>query len=297
MTLHEDAPRTFFHDELQNRLEVSGVLHCETAVLVGTGRETAQADIGVMRDFFGRPFIPGSSMKGALRSAVERRAQWLGLRSCRLADGEPCLTTQDNWGAVFRGENIPGETAPERLQRQKMLIEDPAYLCDSCRVFGSPVFAGKVRVDDLPLQEEFERLGDRLVEVRDGVGIDRDTGTSAYRIKYNFEVVPSLTAFRFHMEAENLERAQLALLALGLCELADGAIAIGGASSRGLGRCHLDIGRLNWITFEGGDQIDVGGALLARLSRAPRAPRVGDVPDPRAFLVDAVRRHLEKGEG
>jgi CRISPR/Cas system CSM-associated protein Csm3 (group 7 of RAMP superfamily) len=55
--------------QFHNRLQVTGTLRLRTALRIGAGRSTAAAevDLPVIKDAVGRPYIPGSSFKGALR--------------------------------------------------------------------------------------------------------------------------------------------------------------------------------------------------------------------------------------
>ncbi len=58
---------------VHNRLTVRGDLLALTALRIGAGRATEiiAADLPVLRDALGAPFIPGASLKGALRAQVE----------------------------------------------------------------------------------------------------------------------------------------------------------------------------------------------------------------------------------
>ena len=60
-------------DTFKNRLEITGVLTTITALRISAGRSTEPigTDLPVIKDAFGRPLIPGSSFKGALRSRLE----------------------------------------------------------------------------------------------------------------------------------------------------------------------------------------------------------------------------------
>jgi len=77
-------------------------------------------------------------------------------------------------------------------------------------------------------------------QVRDGVAIDRDTETSAERLLYNYEVIPSDVRFYLEILVENVEPWQLGMLILGLKPFERGEIALGGFRSRGLGNVRLD---------------------------------------------------------
>jgi hypothetical protein len=148
-------------------------------------------------------------------------------------------------------------------------------------------------VDDLPLVESFEEIASSLIEVRDGVGIDRDSGTAAEGVKFDYEVVPSLTVFRLYLTAENLESQHVALLGLGLLEMMNGAVPLGGKSTRGLGRCRLHLESVYHIDFTQGDPLTLGAQLLDHL-RLPQERTHGVERDPRAFLLQVVRQYMEE---
>lgn len=60
-------------DVFKNRLELIGTLTTVTALRISQGRslEPIGADLPVVKDALGRPLIPGSSFKGAMRSRLE----------------------------------------------------------------------------------------------------------------------------------------------------------------------------------------------------------------------------------
>jgi len=212
-------------DQLATRYLFTGQLVMESGLHIGGGRDTlGTTDSAVMKYLDDRPYIPGSSLKGAFRSAVERAsASFPKIRSCGLtAQNDTACPT-----AKGLGPDVP-----------KADDEVLANLCATCRLFGSPYMAGKVRFSDLQV---IQTSWAGLTEVRDGVGIDRDTDCAVDRIKYDYEVVPSETEFEFRLIAENLDvgNSEMALLAIGIRELQAGMIPIGGIRTRGLGRCRL----------------------------------------------------------
>jgi CRISPR/Cas system CSM-associated protein Csm3 (group 7 of RAMP superfamily) len=111
-----------------------------------------------------------------------------------------------------------------------------AQLCRVCKVFGSPWFASRVSIRDLTVDaaEWFEQF-----EIRNGVAIDRDTGTAAEGLLYDFEVVPAGTSFNCRIVVENAEDWQLGLLCAGLAPFERGEASLGGGRSRGLGQVEL----------------------------------------------------------
>lgn len=60
-------------ETFKNRLEITGTLTTVTALRISEGRSTEPigSDLPVIKDALKRPFIPGSSFKGALRSRLE----------------------------------------------------------------------------------------------------------------------------------------------------------------------------------------------------------------------------------
>ena len=65
------------------KLVIEGELVCQTGLHIGAGKGTLEiggADNPVVKDAFGRPYVPGSSLRGRLRSLLE---QALGLATDR----------------------------------------------------------------------------------------------------------------------------------------------------------------------------------------------------------------------
>ena len=233
-----------------NRLRLPGKLYLETALRVGAGRsvDAAGPDLPVVKDAFGRPYIPGSSFKGALRAYVESLLRGLQERLGRrdLA----CLSVSKPDTLDYEGCLTPKKV--KALREKPEFRNDPEALdkalwegsCLVCRVFGAPWLASKVRVRDLMVDEQSwpERY-----EWRDGVAIDRDTGTAAEGLKYDFEAVPPGVAFNFALQAENTTPAEQGLLLLALRGFEEGWVPLGGGRSRGLGRVWLE---LDWANSE-----------------------------------------------
>lgn len=218
--------------QFQSRLLLQGTLHATTALRIGAGRslEPIGTDLPVIRDAAGRPFIPGSSFKGVLRSRTESllRALLPGRRggACDpIHDQERCITPQE-----IRREK---DRSQSDEQLTDWIINNS---CVACQLYGSPWLASRVQVRDWLVDETFW-LGQ--FQVRDGVAIDRDTETSAENLLYSYEVVPAGTAFEGTIVVENAEPWQLGLLFAGLEEFDSGSLPIGGASSRGLGSVAL----------------------------------------------------------
>lgn len=214
-------------DRLCDRYLFTGKLVMESGLHIGGGRDTLMAtDSPVMKYIDDRPFIPGSSLKGAFRSAVEKLAAALPerIQSCGLfVNNHPTCPTQDR------------EMVRQAARAESAWLD---RLCFTCGLFGSPFMSGKLRFSDMTV---IENTWAGVTEIRDGVGIDRDTECAVAQIKYDYEVVPSETAFSFRLQLESpeAERQELALTAIGLREFQAGMVAMGGIKTRGLGQCVL----------------------------------------------------------
>ncbi len=220
---------------LQNRYVIEGRLKALAPLHVG-GEATDRTDAGVFRDADG-VVLPGSSVRGVLRSGLERLLQAVGgERGCVLfaeKSHRTCFTVnRDGFEAFKRGlKGSPSEQ--EEMLARKLFEEDG--LCDICRLFGSPLNAGRLRVADC------RPLGgtDPRTNVRDGVAIDRDTESAREKLKFDYEVVEAGAEFGFRLQVDNATETDFALLAMLLRELVTEGMDFGGMKARGLGRCRL----------------------------------------------------------
>jgi CRISPR-associated RAMP protein (TIGR02581 family) len=258
---------TLSRAKLQARRRVHGELVLDTALHLGGGRNPAKGtDSPIVRDGFGRPFIPGSSIKGAVRAAVERLVPNLQISACGLYDREAnCLSAlpetdsrvinfreiQEGFGKPFNasvkeklsallqgtGKSLNDLPNTREITEEDLLFLLDLHLCDVCKTFGSPFIGAAIFFHDAPVNPE-KWIG--LTQVRDGVGIDRDSGRAVDGLKYDYEVVPPQTVFQYSMTIETGDALGLGLAALALHELKEGNVPLGGIRSRGLGRCHLD---------------------------------------------------------
>jgi len=293
---------------IQTRYRFTGTLTLETALHIGTGQIATVTDGPILRNAAGEPFIPGSSLKGAFRATVARIVPNLGLQACDVfGDDNFCLSPQNgqkgkDYLAVrrFLGPGVPrsgggtdADKAREALRRfghedwiGQLLTEDNLLtlleenLCPVCKVFGSPFYAAKARFDDLPVQDWFE-----ITEIRDGVGIDRDSERAVENIKFDFEVVPAGTTFRFCLTVENPTAQDLGLIAIGLREMQEGMVRLGGIRSRGLGQCRLALEPVQYLDF--GDIKAVQAYL--------KGDGKGETIPPAEFLSQAIQGLFGQG--
>ncbi|HTS75861.1 MAG TPA: type III-A CRISPR-associated RAMP protein Csm3 [Bryobacteraceae bacterium] len=229
--------------QLVGKLILYGDLHCETGLHIGAGKgslEIGGADNPVVKDAFGLPYIPGSSLRGRLRSLLEnamglttpselvyvskRRGQEVRIHQSDRPDDEICLLFGRSPGRVERMEGEPIETR----------AASPARLT----------------VYDAPLEQESitaqmrENLDDEITEVKSENAIDRITAQANPR---TLERVPAGARFKVRMVLDVLceeDKALVARLFEGLRLLEDDAL--GGGGSRGSGRVRFANLKLAW---------------------------------------------------
>jgi len=223
---------------LKNRYVIEGRLIADGSVHVGGGFASAQTDATTASDAAGY-MIPGSSLRGVMRSTLERIMQ--GLRP-----GATCVTFEKDEKSPCLSANGQYEQI-EKTMTERALAELLATtgLCDICKLFGSPYLASKLRVEDARWLK-----GRREPAIRHGVGIDRDTESAREHIKFDFEALEPGTEgleFSFRLQLENADDTDFALLGIVLSEMKENGITVGGRRSAGLGRVKLAIGKVQYF--------------------------------------------------
>ncbi|PYT20384.1 MAG: type III-A CRISPR-associated RAMP protein Csm3 [Acidobacteria bacterium] len=233
--------------KLIGKLILEGELHCETGLHIGAGKgslEIGGSDNPVVKDAAGRPYIPGSSLRGKIRSLLEqfsgvavpsemvyisrRKGQEVRIHQSDKPDDDICLLFGRNAG---RMERVTGEPLDSHNA-------SPARLA----VFDAPLEMDSITP---PMREN---LDDELTEVKSENAIDRITSQANPR---TLERVPAGARFRvrFIMDVLCDEDAPLfRQLVQGLRLLEDDAL--GGGGSRGSGRVRLSNLKLVWRNRE-----------------------------------------------
>src|SRR5882757_9718245 len=158
--------------KLIGKLLLEGDIHCQTGLHIGAGKgslEIGGADNPVVKDAFGLPYIPGSSLRGKLRSMLEqssglaipselvyiskRRGQEVRIHQSDRPDDEICLLFGRNPGRMERVQGEPLEST----------AASPARLS----VFDAPL------VPESITPQMREMLDDELTEVKSENAIDR----------------------------------------------------------------------------------------------------------------------------
>jgi CRISPR-associated protein Csm3 len=263
---------------LIGKLILEGDLECQTGLHIGAGKgslEIGGADNPVVKDAFGLPYVPGSSLRGKLRSLLERasglavpaelvylskrKGQEVRIHQSDRPDDEICLLFGRNPGRMERvsGEALESASAtPARLT-----IYDAPLLPDS--------ITAQMR----------ENLDDELTEVKSENAIDRITSQANPR---TLERVPAGARFRIRMVLDILckeDRDLLPRLIEGLRLLEDDTL--GGGGSRGSGRVRLLNLKATWrgrgfYSTGAAEQELVSGADLAGLQTLAASPDLAE---------------------
>jgi CRISPR-associated protein Csm3 len=250
---------SFGHQILASRHRYQGTLELLSPLRLSSGRASDTTDAPLMRDRQGRPYIPGSSLRGALRSEIERILAGVGAASglwcCTLFEQDDgpgaCITASRAKQKTFSEleENARRRGASREVQAAPLAFLEEK-LCDVCKLFGSPFYASRLVIEDaLPLPD-----AKLATVVRDGVGIDRDTGAARENVKFDFEVLETGASFALCLRVENLTEKDRKLLDLLFALLRQGIFA-GGKRAAGLGCLRLREKSLQVWGFESPEEL------------------------------------------
>src|SRR6202050_2025485 len=229
--------------KLIGKLIIEGEMHCETGLHVGAGKgslEIGGADNPVVKDAHGRPYVPGSTLRGRIRALLEqstgmavpselvfiskRKGQEVRIHQSDRPDDEICILFGRSPGRMEKvggGDIESNHATPARLG-----------------VFDAPLEPESIT------PQMRETLDDELTEVKSENAIDRITSQANPR---TLERVPAGARFQIRMVLDILcaeDSVLPALLAQGLRLLEDDAL--GGGGSRGSGRVRFDNLKLAW---------------------------------------------------
>ncbi|MFQ6119663.1 MAG: RAMP superfamily CRISPR-associated protein, partial [Methanosarcinales archaeon] len=154
-------------EKLENRAIIEYSIKTKSALHIGGHQVISPADVDnpIIKDSDETPIVPGSSLKGVLRSEMERLLKGLDIRVCN--------------------SNNAKEMCPADKE------------CPVCILFGGKELAASLRIRDATANSK------RTI-IRDGVAIDRKTRKAVDGGKYDVEAVPKGTEFKGSIIIENL---------------------------------------------------------------------------------------------
>ncbi|MEN8905341.1 MAG: CRISPR-associated RAMP protein Csx7 [Clostridiales bacterium] len=161
-----------------------------------------------------RYIIPGSTLKGVIRSRYEKIIELFGMRNCDILDNKSECNNKESF------EKITNEKGKNIYKK----------ICDTCKFFGCGNMSSRIKFKDLHTIENSEVY----TSIRNGVAINRITGAAKKGALYEYEVVDEAT-FKGSIFLNNFEAKQLKLLMFVLRDIDEGYISMGSSTSRGNG--------------------------------------------------------------
>ena len=220
------------HKRFVNHCTIDLSIIPDGPILIKSGREGAdptKPDMEFVEAYYagGKSiYLPGSSLKGAIRAHAERIVRTVGEDSRPKDDNKNNiiwannpLNDKENYEYLKdnNGKDLP---APEIYKKSSFTDQ----------MFGNISLASRIRVEDAyPVDSKAIKL-----EERNGVAIDRVFGSTIPGALFNYQVC-TVGEFRTKIHLKNFTLAQLGLIGLVLRDLNDGWFGLGFAKSRGLG--------------------------------------------------------------
>lgn len=235
-----------------------------------SGIEPDLPDMAFVRTFAGgreTVYLPGSSLKGVIRSHCERIA-----RTCvppvegrRPASCDPLFDSLERGGPrTHPRENRVVSCCRWLQERHKNAPAAVIYQhsCFICKLFGNTSLASHSSFADAVPNAGLASDDDpNLTEERNGVAIDRVYGSVSGGALFQFEVV-TRGRFATKIVLRNFTCAHLGLLGLALRDLNDQRLLVGFGKSRGLGRVRAVVNSITlrryWTPEGVGDTTLVG---------------------------------------
>ncbi len=244
----------------KNKYRISGNLEVMTALHIGSGVEENGLDapfITIDGDSKNKNFyIPGSSFRGYLSTKLERllvkengfkffdkeTGEELNEADVKLIFGYTNLLKKENKKFVEEKRIIRrvlkeflDKDSIERVLNDENEKDNKDF--EEAKKYSS--MAGRVHISDMLIISDVDSIK------RDGIKIDRNTGATKDGAKFDYNIIPLGSKFKFEMEIENVEEYQLDLIKLALKDILDEDL-FGGKLSRGIGKCKLNIEKIEF---------------------------------------------------
>jgi CRISPR-associated RAMP protein (TIGR02581 family) len=209
------------HKQLVNQCTIHLSLLPKGPILIKSGRQGSdptKADMEFVETYQNGEktvYLPGSSLKGAIRAHAERIVRTVG--SDHKTDNGIWAndsTTRDR----NANKHVDSSTGAKTYKTSSFTEQ----------MFGNTALASRIRIEDA-----YSSVAP-VLEERNGVAIDRVLGSAASSALFNYQVCTS-GKFETRIHIRNFSLAQLGLLGLVLRDLNEGWFAIGFGKSRGLG--------------------------------------------------------------
>lgn len=237
----------------KNKYILTGKIVVLNALHIGSGKETDDRDAPfISLDDDKNFYIPGSTFRGYLSTKLERildsgngfkiknNGEELNEADVKLIFG---YTNLDKLETEI---NDKDNEEDRKLKENNRKIQDRIIRKLNAKNLDEvKSLAGRIHISDMPVLKDVKYV------TRDGIKIDRNTGATEKRAKFDYDVVPAGTEFDLNIELENIENYQLDLIGLALNDiLKDNGDLFGGKTSRGIGKCRLKDLRMKYVTSD-----------------------------------------------
>ena len=237
----------------KNKYILTGKIVVLNALHIGSGKETDDRDAPfISLDDDKNFYIPGSTFRGYLSTKLERfldsgngfkiknNGEELNEADVKLLFG---YTNLDKLETKI---NDKDNEEDRKLKENNRKIQDRIIRKLNAKNLDEvKSLAGRIHVSDMPVLKDVKYV------TRDGIKIDRNTGATEKRAKFDYDVVPAGTEFELNIELENIENYQLDLIGLALNDiLKDNGDLFGGKTSRGIGKCRLKDLKMKYVTSD-----------------------------------------------
>lgn len=237
----------------KNKYILTGKIVVLNALHIGSGKETDDRDAPfISLDDDKNFYIPGSTFRGYLSTKLERfldsgngfkiknNGEELNEADVKLIFG---YTNLDKLETKI---NDKDNEEDRKIKENNRKIQDRIIRKLNAKNLDEvKSLAGRIHVSDMPVLKDVKYL------TRDGIKIDRNTGATEKRAKFDYDVVPAGTEFDLNIELENIENYQLDLIGLALNDiLKDNGDLFGGKTSRGIGKCKIKDLKMKYVTSD-----------------------------------------------
>ena len=231
----------------KNKYILTGKIVVLNALHIGSGREKDDRDAPfISLDDDKNFYIPGSTFRGYLSTKLERfldsgngfkiknNGEELNEADVKLIFG---YTNLDKLETKI---NDKDNEEDRKLKENNRKIQDRIIRKLNAKNLDEvKSLAGRIHVSDMPVLKDVKYV------TRDGIKIDRNTGATKDGAKFDYNIIPLGSKFKFEMEIENVEEYQLDLIKLALKDILDEDL-FGGKLSRGIGKCKLNIEKIEF---------------------------------------------------
>lgn len=268
----------FVHHVLYRELTFNFTLTNSSPLRIGSSKSKSPlspVDLQVLRIYLnGRevPYIPGSSLKGLFRNAVENILTSNNIRTCLMGN---CANEnyRDNALQSLIKRNAPIEDIVKKLDEY----------CLTCKIFGSNTYSSHISFSDAYPKDNVS-LG-----VKTGIAINRRSGAAQQRALYTIEFVNPNAEFELDITILNLPNYTIGLLAKVIKLINNGFIRIGGFKSRGFGKFSLRLNSVKGI-------ININNKLEVLTSSNNKLPALDDKDKEIIFDYNKPQTLLDNAE-